>query len=191
MIRALLDKGAAVEAKDGKGNTVLHSLSLGDPIDEQQAAQIFHRVSTASLSRSMISLDVRNNEGRTPLHEACCRGRAFLAEALVWAGADPEALDSAGQTPLQLVPEIWREDVRGFVERGFAMRGWEREHPLYHQLNPEPAKSRAVCSDFVASRVTTVTSSSVADYEEWSQNESEESDAEGVEFWDGKAIRRK
>ncbi|KIW77059.1 hypothetical protein Z517_09505 [Fonsecaea pedrosoi CBS 271.37] len=149
VLRALLDRGASVEAKDEMGNTVLHCLSLGDPVGVYEADKCFYRVSTAWQSTRQ-SFDVRNNKGRTPLHEACDRGKAFLSEALAWSGADPGALDNTDCDPLQLVPEVWRDDMRGFVERGCASRGQQRPQPFhednYAPIRWPPALPRSVAS---------------------------------------------
>ena len=44
--------------------------------------------------------DMQNEDGWTPLHEACCLGSAEIAEALLRHGADAQARCKDGTTPL-------------------------------------------------------------------------------------------
>ena len=44
--------------------------------------------------------DMQNEDGWTPLHEACCLGDAEIAEALLRHGADAQARCKDGTTPL-------------------------------------------------------------------------------------------
>ena len=43
---------------------------------------------------------MQNEDGWTPLHEACCLGNAEIAEALLKHGADAQARCKAGTTPM-------------------------------------------------------------------------------------------
>ena len=51
MIRVLLERGAAIDAKDEKGNTILHCLSISDAHPEVAISASFYRLSTVWLSQ--------------------------------------------------------------------------------------------------------------------------------------------
>jgi ankyrin repeat protein len=52
---------------------------------------------------------VRNSMGDTPLHAAVQAGQVEAAQALLESGADPDARNGEGLTPLGLLREIQRE----------------------------------------------------------------------------------
>ncbi len=52
------------------------------------------------LQEDLSCLEIRDNEGRTPLHIACALGRADIVDILLKAGADKNALDNHSNTPL-------------------------------------------------------------------------------------------
>ncbi|MGW3447333.1 ankyrin repeat domain-containing protein [Streptomyces sp. NPDC001076] len=53
----------------------------------------------------MSNHDVRDRQGRTPLHAAALRGDLTEVERLIGVGADPSAADSNGFTPLHLAAQ--------------------------------------------------------------------------------------
>jgi ankyrin repeat protein len=53
----------------------------------------------------MSNHDVRDRQGRTPLHAAALRGDLTEVERLIAAGADPSATDRNGFTPLHLAAQ--------------------------------------------------------------------------------------
>ena len=55
--------------------------------------------------------DVQNEDGWTPLHEACCLGDAEVAEALLRHGADAQARCKDGTTPLHKAARAGNEDI--------------------------------------------------------------------------------
>jgi ankyrin repeat protein len=88
---ALLDAGAAINAKDKRGSTALYyAIDLGD-VDFVQAL----------LTRGAL-VNVKNNEGKTPLHWASYNGRQDFVRLLIEKGGDVNARDDSGDTPLCL-----------------------------------------------------------------------------------------
>ena len=55
--------------------------------------------------------DTQNEDGWTPLHEACCLGDAELTEALLRHGADAQARCKDGTTPLHKAARAGNEAV--------------------------------------------------------------------------------
>ncbi|MFE3032898.1 ankyrin repeat domain-containing protein [Streptomyces canus] len=53
----------------------------------------------------MSNLNVRDRQGRTPLHAAALRGDLAEVGQLIAAGADPSAADNNGFTPLHLAAQ--------------------------------------------------------------------------------------
>ena len=90
-VRALISKGVDVNARDAFGdNAGLHwAASLGQ----------------AEMARLLIDngadLNIRNNEGDTPLHWAAKEGQKELVVILIIHGADVNALNRRGWTPLR------------------------------------------------------------------------------------------
>ena len=59
-------------------------------------------------------VDIRNENGRTPLHNAAYYGSVEIAELLVNASADVNAKDNDGQAPLHSALRLPREDNEAF-----------------------------------------------------------------------------
>lgn len=92
----LIENGARVDIRDYEANTPLHN-----------AASSGHRAVGMLLVEKGAELDARNKRERTPLllvAREC--GNAKFAAALLDAGADPDAVDRYGDTPLTL--SAWR-----------------------------------------------------------------------------------
>ena len=86
-VQLLLDYGANVSIADNQGYMPIHEAS------------------TVACARVLLSKSVqvmsRNTWGRTALHQACERGEdAALLDVLISAGADVDATDATGETPL-------------------------------------------------------------------------------------------
>ncbi|KAJ4828427.1 Acyl-CoA-binding domain-containing protein 1 [Turnera subulata] len=62
-----------------------------------------------------VSVDVKDSEGRTPLHWAVDRGHFNIVESLVGKNADINAKDNEGQTPLHYAAVCEREGIAEFL----------------------------------------------------------------------------
>jgi ankyrin repeat protein len=87
----LLVRGADPNARDQRGQTALHKAVIFDSPD--------HKAMRALLKRGA-NIKLQGDDGGTPLHLAAWLSRASSVEALLAAGADPNARDQLGQTPL-------------------------------------------------------------------------------------------
>lgn len=100
VVRALVSKGANVNAASVDGTTPLHWAV---------------RAENAELIELLIGAkaDVRaaDRYGVTPLYLACSLGNATIAERLLVAGADANALDQSGETLLSLATRSGAPDV--------------------------------------------------------------------------------
>lgn len=65
-------------------------------------------------------VDVRDRDGRTPLHQAATDGDMAIAGALIAAGADLVAADKHGWTPLHFAAQEWHLDVARMMIAGGA-----------------------------------------------------------------------
>ena len=109
MVELLLDRGAAVDARDKFGRTALHfAVSKG----------------YLSVAKSLIAKDAdvnaRNTQsGWTPLHTAADSGSKPMAELLLANKAEINALDNSGLTPLMVAVVAKRaEMVELLLKRG-------------------------------------------------------------------------
>ncbi|MDE2871960.1 MAG: ankyrin repeat domain-containing protein [Gemmatimonadota bacterium] len=97
-LEGCLGLGAEAAARDGDGNTPLHTLMQG-----LQWNHSFVPAAMATLLAAGADPDARNGAGATPLHVASGRwGRPAIVELLVDGGADVHARDENGRTPLQM-----------------------------------------------------------------------------------------
>lgn len=71
---------------------------------------------------SGVSVDLKDSEGRTPLHWAVDRGHSNIAELLVSRNANVNAKDNEGQTPLHYAATCEREDIAKYLVKHNADR---------------------------------------------------------------------
>jgi ankyrin repeat protein len=60
----------------------------------------------------------RDNEGKSPLHEAAHLGHADTARGLLKAGAETGVTDNFGDTPLDLAQKSGYENVASLIQDG-------------------------------------------------------------------------
>ncbi len=128
MAELLIAKGASVKSKDEDGMTPLHAAvvraraSLSDQAIARRdgagaapgvAAAHESPETTLAQSKAMIQalvsagtdVNIRTEQGLTPLHLAAWDETADLADLLLRLGADPESRDNKGRTPLALATQ--------------------------------------------------------------------------------------
>ncbi|RSL66374.1 hypothetical protein CEP53_003414 [Fusarium sp. AF-6] len=107
-IRELIDIGAKVHAADSDDMTPLHYLA--SKVDDATLISTL----TKGLDDEAIQhlTELRNRDGRTPLHVAAMRGELDIINKLLELGADSDLIDEQGKSPLflALVCANW-EDV--------------------------------------------------------------------------------
>ena len=101
-VRALLQEGADVNAREGDGSTALHWASYHD-----------NRELAARLIRAGAEVDAANDLGVTPLWAACENGSPAMAGILLGAGADPNRELPFGETLLMTAARTGNADVVG------------------------------------------------------------------------------
>jgi len=95
----LLAAGANVTAASGDGNIPLHNAVRG------LKANCVSLLCQAHLKLG-VSVDIRNENDETPLHEAGRAGNLLVTKLLLSAGADSTAVNSDGQTALQIAESV-------------------------------------------------------------------------------------
>ncbi|KAF9762898.1 hypothetical protein IL306_003291 [Fusarium sp. DS 682] len=115
--RLLLDKGAAIEAKEpGNGDTALIL-----------AAKYGHRIMVELLLRYGAKTNVRNATGDTALAAAAHKGHAPVVYRLIHLGADMEVRNNNDNTPLAIAARKGNEDViRVLLDEGADMEAKNR-----------------------------------------------------------------
>jgi len=112
LLQDVLDRVPDLNARGREGGTFLHHLSMLDKFDGEQPLGLYRRVIAKAKGRGM-DLNVRDHEGRAPLHWAAHMGDFALSQGLIEAGADPLALSSSGSTPWE---EAGSQAVADYLE---------------------------------------------------------------------------
>jgi ankyrin repeat protein len=115
--RALVERGARVNAPQADGMTALHWAAYHDD---------------AELSRLLLAAGAdakaANRYGVTPLSMACTNGNAKLVAMLLDAGADPKTTLPGGETVLMTAARTGRlEPVKALLDRGADVNPRERK----------------------------------------------------------------
>jgi len=95
----LLVAGADITIASGDGSIPLHNAA------RRGKANCVSFLCREHLRRG-IPLDVKNSNGDTPLHEAARSGNPLVAKFLLQAGADGNAVNLAGESPLQVAESM-------------------------------------------------------------------------------------
>jgi ankyrin repeat protein/truncated hemoglobin YjbI len=109
MVKLLLRLGADPNAKDGGGHTPLYSVA--NECRESEGGSVVRALAQGGAN-------VSANDGVkhcTALHMAARRGNLEIAEALLDCGADIEARDSLGETPLRRSVNCNKADVASLL----------------------------------------------------------------------------
>lgn len=97
-LAALAKAGADLDARDAGGETALHKVASGGWMEEAELAR-----RARALMELGASVEAPDALGATALHRACAAGRLACAQALLAAGANPNASNKQGSTPLMLL----------------------------------------------------------------------------------------
>ncbi|KAK4704114.1 uncharacterized protein P7C70_g2096, partial [Phenoliferia sp. Uapishka_3] len=152
--RLLLEAGASVDAEDDKGQTPLHQAAMEEVAkllvsagasleykDDEGGATPLHYAAAAGknvtytsgdflvmmvLLDATVSIDVKDNDGNTPLHNAAYHGHLWAAALLLESRANIDTENDGGQTPLQVALEEDNEEVATFLAK------WERDDTGLH-----------------------------------------------------------
>jgi uncharacterized protein len=117
-LRALIAKGADVNAAEADGTTPLHWASYRDDLESADA-----------LLRAGARVNSANDLGATPLWIASLNGSGAMVRRLLQAGANPNAALLAGETPVMVASRSGSADVaeqllaRGANVNAHATRG--------------------------------------------------------------------
>ncbi|KAI4268394.1 MAG: hypothetical protein L6R35_006770 [Caloplaca aegaea] len=96
VVRLLIDAGADVRARSLVGASALHEAVTTCHVS--QTGAIFEVVD--QLLEDGLHIEIENDDGRTPLHEAAFNGRVELLDGLLAKGAKLDAKDRWQDTPL-------------------------------------------------------------------------------------------
>lgn len=100
----MLEEGADVNAVDESGNTALHFASLmGYPSKVRELLAV--------------GANVKNNIGRTPLHQAVFMRELKCVKMILEAGSDIDAPDNEGYTPMYLAYKGDMEEIISALEK--------------------------------------------------------------------------
>lgn len=106
-VRVLLERGARPNLASRSGTYPLHDAALGD-----------HPEIVRALAQAGADLNLRGgDEAQTPLHFAALMGKLRSLEALIALGADLQAQDRQGQTPLSAARRAGLADSVAALER--------------------------------------------------------------------------
>lgn len=103
ILSMLLTAGADLNIKDNFGNTPLHNIFNAG---QRMSKDIFEK-----LLYFTPDVNVTNDCGMTPLHIACRTNNPYAVCALLAFGANSNAQDMTGTTPLQCIPTYDRFDI--------------------------------------------------------------------------------
>ncbi|RMJ17991.1 hypothetical protein CDV36_002318 [Fusarium kuroshium] len=96
-VQKLLEKGAVVNCEDTQKNSPLHSAASAE-----SNSQLVVKMLIELYQKKNLSIDEKNNEGRTPFHQALCSGTYETSKILFDMGASLDERDSDGKSCLAL-----------------------------------------------------------------------------------------
>jgi uncharacterized protein len=135
VVQLLLDRGARFEEQPGALGTALFNAVGVNGIDAQTGEQVAIVELLLKRGASVAALsDVTSEHGPTPLHAAAYHVHLESARLLIAHGADVNAVDPSGETPLQVVI-------------GAPMVTCKDKKPLIMLLKQHGAKGDIACKD--------------------------------------------
>jgi ankyrin repeat protein len=130
-VRALLNCGANVNAKDSQGRTPLYQALRGSSIEDAGFGVVQLLVEHGA------AVNTRDKDDETPLHRASYYQHLKSVRMLLDHGANVDAENTKGQTPLQQAFELSSKDqvdiIQLLVERGADVNTRDMDHqtPLH------------------------------------------------------------
>ena len=150
VVQLLLEKGAEVETKDGKGQTPLFwaaenghravvqlLLEKGAEVetrDQNGQTPLFWAAENGHEAVVQLLIEKGAEVGQTPLLRAAENGHGAVVQLLLEKGAEVETRDQNGQTPLSQAAENGHEAVvQLLLEKGAKVetKAWNRQTPLF------------------------------------------------------------
>ncbi|KAK6926038.1 Acyl-CoA-binding protein, ACBP [Dillenia turbinata] len=113
-----------VQGKDAKGpmGPVFSTFEYEEESGNESKMDVIHAFAREGEIDNLLkcldsgtSVDMKDSEGRTPLHWAVDRGHLNVTELLVSRNADVNAKDNEGQTPLHYAAVCERKDIAEFL----------------------------------------------------------------------------
>ena len=123
IVRLLLESGADLFAQNNSGTAPLHLAARGwSPAEEQ----ILSRVYEMRHAGEKPDINITDTRGNTPLHWAMDhhfppadhRARSLAAHTLLWSGADPNARNRHGISPMHMAAHQSAEITGSMLNRG-------------------------------------------------------------------------
>ena len=101
----LLNHRASIHDKEDDGNTLLHAAALSENVVGSDTTETRLSIQDIIARIGVKRINVKDSFGFTPLHYVAQIGNQSLVNALLVAGADPNAQTEDDQTPLELALE--------------------------------------------------------------------------------------
>lgn len=121
-LRAILNAGRQPNLIDAQGNSPLH-----DAVSDREIGVI------RFLLKHGTDIDIRNDKYETPLHVAlgdCLYRTEKIVDLLLGAGADPNAIDATGATPMEVaVRRNWASVIPTLVAKGATLASFSGSVP--------------------------------------------------------------
>ncbi|CAB0030341.1 unnamed protein product [Trichogramma brassicae] len=130
LARLLLENGADPNEANNEGSTSLHVI-CGNSQEHYELADAFFEI--CDDEGKTLRVDARDKLGNRPLHLALKNGHKDLVRWLLKNGADPNATNDRGSTPLHVISErdaAWFNDVKDLVELFFEINDELRQTVL-------------------------------------------------------------
>uniref|UniRef100_A0ABD2XR05 PRANC domain-containing protein n=1 Tax=Trichogramma kaykai TaxID=54128 RepID=A0ABD2XR05_9HYME len=123
MVQWLLIRGADPSLANAEGLTPLHIIC--QRFENRDLLKLFFKL--IDEIEKTVQIDVRDNEGNTPLHLAIFSGNALMVKSLLRRGADPSLANAEGLPPLHLIA---RRNILGDMIRIFLSINGERQQTV-------------------------------------------------------------